>query len=138
MDTPWLVIFQANKIDSSGVRLYYTHEEREHRAGFLLLGDPLLVLDEKIGEGYTKYDFTCPGKCSSLFLGQTERESESQGVTVLTEWLHMHQTGVHMTNEVIRDGMVVHKATSEEYDFDQLGKCANVRCFNDLISLECS
>lgn len=78
-------------------------------------------MDEKIGEGYTKYDFTCPGKCSSLFLGQAERESESQGVTVLAEFLHMHRTGVHMTNEVVRDGMVVHKATIEVYDFDQQG-----------------
>ena len=33
----------------------------------------------------------------------------------------MHQTGIHMTNEVIRDDQVVHTATSEVYDFDKQG-----------------
>ena len=38
--------------------------------------------------------------------------------------LHMHQTGVRMTNEVIRGGEVVHGAVSDVYDFDQQGMCA--------------
>ena len=33
----------------------------------------------------------------------------------------MHKTGVRMTNEVIRDGEVFHKAVVDVYDFDQQG-----------------
>jgi hypothetical protein len=35
--------------------------------------------------------------------------------------LHMHQTGVRMTNEVIRDGEVFHTAVVDVYDFEQQG-----------------
>lgn len=34
----------------------------------------------------------------------------------------MHQSGVRMTNEVIRDGTVVNTAVVDVYDFDQQGK----------------
>ena len=34
----------------------------------------------------------------------------------------MHQTGVRMTNEVIRGDEVFHKAVADVYDFDQQGK----------------
>jgi len=41
-------------------------------------------------------------------------------VTVFSEFLHMHQSGIHMKNEVIRRGEeVIHTATSEVYDFEQ-------------------
>ena len=33
----------------------------------------------------------------------------------------MHQTGVRMTNEVLRDGQVYHKASAEVFDFEQQG-----------------
>ena len=35
--------------------------------------------------------------------------------------LHMHQTGVRATNEVIRDGEVIHKGAVDFFDFDQQG-----------------
>ena len=35
--------------------------------------------------------------------------------------LHMHQTGVRMTNEVIRNGEVFHTAAVDVYDFEQQG-----------------
>jgi hypothetical protein len=35
--------------------------------------------------------------------------------------LHMHKSGVRMTNEVIRDGEVFHKAVVDVFDFDQQG-----------------
>ena len=78
--------FQTGKPNSSGPRLYFLHEEKKHQAGYLQLGDPWTSLGgEEIDEGCTKYDFTCPGKCSSLFLGQTERNGDSQSVTILSE-----------------------------------------------------
>ena len=35
----------------------------------------------------------------------------------------MHKSGVRMTNEVVRDGEVFHKAVVDVYDFDQQGAC---------------
>lgn len=113
--------FKAGMKDSSGVRLYYTHDERTHRAGVLEIGDPWLSLyGESISEGLTQYEFTCPGACSSSLLGR-ERSDENQGVTIISEFLHMHQTGARMTNEVIRGNEVFHKAVADVYDFDQQG-----------------
>ncbi|KAL3782149.1 hypothetical protein ACHAW5_010250 [Stephanodiscus triporus] len=101
--------------DSSGIRFYYANNERTHRAGILEIGDPWIELyDTKINDGLTQYSFTCPGECSSTFLAQ-------EGVTILAESLHMHKTGVRMTNEVIRGGEVFHKAVVDVYDFDQQG-----------------
>jgi hypothetical protein len=43
--------------------------------------------------------------------------------------LHMHKTGVRMTNEVIRGGEVFHKALVDVYDFDQQGMTSmNEQC----------
>ena len=36
----------------------------------------------------------------------------------------MHQKGVRMTSEVIRDGNVFHKAVVDVYDFEQQGAYA--------------
>jgi len=36
----------------------------------------------------------------------------------------MHQTGVRMTNEVIRNGEVFHTAAVDVYDFEQQGRYA--------------
>jgi len=33
----------------------------------------------------------------------------------------MHQSGIHMKNEVIRGEELIHTATSEVYDFEQQG-----------------
>mmetsp|Transcript_2003 Transcript_2003/g.4945 ORF Transcript_2003/g.4945 Transcript_2003/m.4945 type:complete len:542 (+) Transcript_2003:262-1887(+) len=108
--------------DSSGLKFYYTHDEREHRAGILEVGDPWLSLGgEEIAAGHTKYEFNCPGSCSAAALLQKERSVEDQGVTIISEFLHMHQTGVRMTNEVLRDGQVYHKASAEVFDFEQQG-----------------
>jgi hypothetical protein len=65
--------------DSSGVRVYYTRQQRAHRAGILMLADSFVTMDGKnIPSGLTKYQFNCPSFCSSFFLG-------SQPVTVLAE-----------------------------------------------------
>lgn len=113
-------------LDSSGLRVYYINEERTYRAGVYSTGDPfvaLMEIDPEINDGLTKHTFTCPGECSSLFLAsETERSGEdAAGVTIILESLHMHQTGVRMTNEVIRNGEVFHKAVVDVYDFEQQG-----------------
>ena len=102
-------------VDSSGVRFHYTNTPRLHNAAILQLGDPMLGLyGVDINDGLTMHEFSCPGECSSLFLDEP--------VTVISEKLHMHKTGVRMVNEVIRGGEVFHTATAEVFDFDQQGK----------------
>jgi len=106
----------SGQLDSSGIRFYYSKTARTHDAAVLELGDPLLRLDgEKIDDGLTNYEFSCGSGCSSTFLGG------SSGVTVLAEYLHMHQTGVRMTNEVTRNGQVYHKAAVDVFEFAQQG-----------------
>jgi hypothetical protein len=114
--------------DSSGVRFYYTNEEREYRAGIYDTGDPwVMLMNTTINTGLTKYSFTCPGACSSTYMTSPMRSSSDEegggeeGVTILSEMLHVHKTGVRMTNEVIRNGEVYHTAIADVYDFDQQG-----------------
>jgi len=104
-----------NVRDSSGMTLFYSMEERTHQLGMLQLGDPLLQLSgDSIGEGLTEWNFQCDSTCSVLALAGSP-------VTVLSESLHMHKTGVKMTNELIRNSKVVHSATADFFDFDQQG-----------------
>lgn len=69
---------------------------------------------QSINEGLTKYSFTCPEACSSMAL-------KHHSVTVLAEYLHMHETGKRMTNEVIRNNEVAHTSIVDTWDFDQQG-----------------
>ena len=48
-------------------------------------------------------------------------------VTVFREMLHMHATGVRMTNEQIRNGEVIHTGIVDVYDFDQSGGVSPVQ-----------
>lgn len=99
--------------DSSGVRIYYTTQKRKHDAGILQLGDPIVQLaGEPIGQGLIRNDFNCPSTCSLNF---------KEEVTVYKEVLHMHEVGVTMFNEVIRDGEVMRRASVDYFDFDQAG-----------------
>jgi hypothetical protein len=101
--------------DSSGLRFFYSVEPREHQAGWLQLGDPLVALTgEQVGEGLSEWSFTCAGTCSALAL-------LGEPVTVIAESLHMHKTGARMTNEVIRNNRVVHTGAVEVFEFDAQG-----------------
>ncbi|KAL3908590.1 MAG: hypothetical protein SGILL_008427 [Bacillariaceae sp.] len=100
-------------VDNSGVRFYWTSEEREEEIGIMNIGDPLIgVFGEPVGQGLSMHQFECPSSCSSL---------ASQEVTVLREYLHMHEVGLRMTNEQIRDGAVLRTANVEFWEFEQNG-----------------
>jgi hypothetical protein len=103
-------------IDNSGVRLYWTSQSRDEQIGILSLGDPMVNLyGTPVGDGLALHEFECPGSCSSLV---------DQPVTVLREYLHMHQTGMRITNEQIRDGQVIRTGAIEFWEFDQNGNAA--------------
>ena len=115
-DNPTL---KENMTVSGGVRFYYMNDQLENKAGILELGDPILILNgENINDGLTKYQFTCSSDCSRSFASGS---NNNNGVTVFNEFLHMHQTGVRMTNEVVRGDSVVHSASVDVYDFPQQG-----------------
>lgn len=100
-------------VDTSGVRFYWTSEEREQEIGIMNVGDPLIgAFGEPVGQGLSAHQFECPSSCSTL---------AGQEVTVLREYLHMHETGLRMTNEQIRDGEVLRSANVEFWEFEQNG-----------------
>ena len=109
------MIQNQNQLDSSGIRLFFTNTPREHEAAMLVLGDLLLRLEgTEIGDGLSKWEFSCGAACSTFAL-------KGDPVTILWESLHMHQTGVRMTNEVIRNDQVVRVGSAEVFEFDQQG-----------------
>jgi Copper type II ascorbate-dependent monooxygenase, N-terminal domain/DOMON domain/Copper type II ascorbate-dependent monooxygenase, C-terminal domain len=104
----------ANVTDSSGVRIYWTSKKRDMDLGILQLGDPSIALyGETVGNGLSKHTFVCPETCSN--------ESITQPVTVIREYLHMHKTGERQTNELLRNGQVIHTAVVDYFDFEQQG-----------------
>jgi len=101
-------------VDNSGIRFYYTTKEREHELGLLQLGDPSLFYDQTpLGDGLTEHSFYCSPDCTTSVLRQE--------VTVLREYMHMHDRGAGARNELIRDGEIVHKGVVEFFRFDQQG-----------------
>jgi hypothetical protein len=108
--------FDQGVVDNSGVRFYWTSEPREQEIGIMSVGDPMVgAFGQPVGTGLSAHQFECPGSCSDL---------AGQEVTVLREYLHMHQVGLRMTNELIRDGDVIHSAAVEHWEFDQNGNAA--------------
>jgi len=104
-----------NQYDSSGMRFYYVLEPREQEATYLQVGDPLIRLrDVEIGDGLSEWSFDCASTCSSFALG-------GQPVTVISEGLHMHKSGVRMIHSQIRNGQVVRSAKIDVYDFEHQG-----------------
>lgn len=108
-NNPWL---DSGVIDSSGVRIHYTSKKREHDLGMMMVGDPFVQLrDTPVGPA--RHVFDCPSSCSKTTL--------TQSVTVLRESLHMHQKGLTMSNDHMRDGQLIRRADVSYYDFSQQG-----------------
>lgn len=82
----------------------------------MMLGDPVIrLMNAPVGNGLSAHKFDCPGSCSTATMDGHEK------VTVLRESLHMHKTGVAMSNEHMRDGEVIRVGKSEYYDYSQQG-----------------
>ena len=101
-----------------GVRMYYTTQPQTFTLGTFQVGDPLIGLFGKsVGNGWSEHTFSCPSSCSSnVFANAPNGE-----VTVVQEVLHMHSNGKRMVNQIIRDGLVVHEAKVDYWDFMQSG-----------------
>jgi Copper type II ascorbate-dependent monooxygenase, C-terminal domain len=102
-------------VDTSGFRIYYSTQPREIEAAWLMVGDPDTLLDgQPIEDGLTNFTFSCASDCTENILG-------SDSVTVMIEYLHMHKSGIRMTNELIRNGEVANLAVVEVFEFHQQG-----------------
>jgi Copper type II ascorbate-dependent monooxygenase, C-terminal domain len=96
--------------------MYWTSEERQEKVGIMSLGDPNIGLfGQIVGAGLTKHEFDCPSSCSSTV---------NQEVTVLREYLHMHEIGMRITNEQIRGDEVLRAGHIEHWEFEQNGNAA--------------
>lgn len=103
-------------IDNSGVQVFWTSNVREEQIGVMSVGDPNVSLGgTDVGNGVAEHSFECPGTCSSLV---------GEPVTVLREYLHMHETGARVVNEQIRGDEVIRRASVEYWEFDQNGNAA--------------
>jgi Copper type II ascorbate-dependent monooxygenase, C-terminal domain/Copper type II ascorbate-dependent monooxygenase, N-terminal domain len=100
-------------VDDTGVRIYYTKESRPIEVDVFATGDNMWEMN-RVGEGVREYTFVCSGGCSAASV-------PASGVTVIRTALHMHRTGIQASNEVIRNGTVVSKATVDFFDFSQQG-----------------
>ena len=104
-----------NKVDRSGVRVYYVSKLRPFDAGVMQIADPLVSLvrsSATLGGGSGtagKFEFTCPSTCVR------------DEVTVFSEFFHMHAVGARMTNEHIRNNEVIRENHVDYYDFDISG-----------------
>ena len=112
-DNRWL----DDVIDSSGVRLYWTRNLRPYDLGIMPMADPRFALKGRpVGGpngGLDRHEFLCPSSCTEFAM--------QQNVTVIREYLHMHEQGARMYNDVIRDGEVVHTANVDYFDYPQQG-----------------
>ena len=110
---------ESGVLDSSGVRLYYTSDKRPYDMGIFSIGDPTFHLRSDIGAGYSRHTFTCPSSC-------TESVAD-QNLTVIREFLHMHEGGQAMYNEQIRDGVVLRTASVDFFEYRQQGLFAVIQ-----------
>eukprot|EP01130_Rhizamoeba_saxonica_P013720 TRINITY_DN5893_c0_g1_i1.p1 TRINITY_DN5893_c0_g1~~TRINITY_DN5893_c0_g1_i1.p1 ORF type:complete len:571 (-),score=143.43 TRINITY_DN5893_c0_g1_i1:1296-3008(-) len=84
---------QANLVDNSGVRVYYTKNLREYDAGVMMLGDAIVTNPGNI-TGSQTFEYTCPEECTS----QWEHE-----IVVFQDFLHMHEIGQRMWSSIYRN-----------------------------------
>ena len=108
----------ADKVDVSGFRIYYTTTLRAYDAGMLELGDPqveAMIFNPLIPAGMSKVTFTHDAdSCTNRF--------RNKSITVFTRFLHMHAIGTHMrVTQRSSSGAVLRTDTSDYYDFKQAG-----------------
>lgn len=105
--------FHQDLVDSSGLRIFYTSELREHDAGMILLGSEVnfLHLIPPLQES-----FTTVGRCTSAC---TQKGLDGDGITILHGVLHSHLAGRKMRLRFIRNGQELPMiAEDNNYDFN--------------------
>jgi hypothetical protein len=100
---------------NGGFRLYYTWTQQPMELGVLPLADAVLKLNGvPISDGYSGYEFTCSPECSSFALGD-------EPVTVMQEYLHMHESAKMAVQQHFRDGKELRRSQVNYWDYLQTG-----------------
>jgi len=85
----------ANVVDRSGMRLFFSDEQRQYEASSLFLGDGFVSREGQVIESDTKYEHTCPSGCTAMF---------KDSINIFAFLLHMHTTGQTIyTNKFDKD-----------------------------------
>lgn len=120
-------------VDNSGFRLHYTSKLREHSLALLLVGDPLIkligqgVVGENSTSGLGLHKFDCPADCTETSFSAAAVASSKSGIivpqeiNVVSELLHMHETGARMVNRIVRNGQAVHEGVIDYWDVQSSG-----------------
>jgi hypothetical protein len=112
----------VGQFDSSGVRFFYTSKKRQYDLGIFQTGDPgirLMNTTVSTDGGLSGHTFDCQSDCSAV--------SVRENITVIAEHLHMHKSGVSMSNSQIRNGQVIRFGEVQFWDFAQQGNLAVVQ-----------
>jgi hypothetical protein len=91
----------TDSVDQSGFTLFYTDNLRQHEAGVLNTGDPLVSLGGSPVVNGKTYTFSCPSECTQNF---------REPVNVFASFLHMHLTGKEIyENRFAKNGTFLEK-----------------------------
>lgn len=97
----------SGKVDSSGVRFFFTDTLREHEAGTLMLGDAIVSRRGMPVISGIGYEHTCPKECTARF---------SRSINVFSSLLHMLTTGKEMcTNLYDKDNTFLRTTNRVSY-----------------------
>ncbi|ORY07730.1 hypothetical protein K493DRAFT_295365 [Basidiobolus meristosporus CBS 931.73] len=82
-----------NMTDETGVSIHYTSKKRQYDAGWVVLGDPLVVSPPMaIGKTEpTEFQYTCPGECTNIWPHEAR---------VFASMPHMHSYGTQIWSTV--------------------------------------
>jgi hypothetical protein len=101
-------------VDSTGIRVYYVLQQREHSAAALVVGDGAIsLIGQSVGSNETAHEFTCPASCTASHF--------SAPITIFAEALHQHETGARAENFVMRQGEIINHAAVDVWDFRRNG-----------------
>ncbi|XP_019644850.1 PREDICTED: DBH-like monooxygenase protein 1 [Branchiostoma belcheri] len=100
--------------DSSGIRITYTPELRDHDMGTLEVG--VLVTQYHVIPPETE-EFTSSGFCSSQCLSEFIEES-GEPIKIIGVMLHAHLLGVRLNARLIHNGTETEIARDDNYDFN--------------------
>jgi hypothetical protein len=105
----------AFRNDSSGVRVYFTSDLRQHDAGMMVLGDPFVTSKPIAPRTSTHIQATCGSQCTSLW---------DHSINVFADFLHMHSLGARMWSTIHRGNDQIgflNRIEYYDYNFQELG-----------------
>jgi len=98
---------ESGMADTSGVRIYYTRQLRQHDAGFLILGDGMVLRPDDIPQGtsISAFEYSCDTSCTGSW----------PQLHVFSTVLHMHKAGTQMWSSHWRNGEQIRETNRVDF-----------------------